>query len=758
MSVLARTRRVGWLAALAGLGLAAAGFVLLAGTASSDSSITVTRGDFTLTCPTNTVAEGGTLECTLANTSPEARPWPVVAIMHLSTDEDHALVRGTLIDAAFGARSPAAQLDNGAWWIGETLVGYSRFDWPGTAGADPAATTTTAATPAHSRTVSVVANQDDLLEGSEAFYVALGPDGSRGVGLLYNNRHRVTITDNDAASSDISLSSLKLTAARNHTLSATQASQTVTVAYRVTEATLTAEAARGATMALSASYGGDAIDLDGRGGTALAVAGGEASAAVPLGVGVTAVTLTVTAEDGTAGTHEINVVRRDLGAATTVAVSSGAFTLTCPAQVGRATVAECTLTNTRSGPAPWPVVAVIHSSADDLRALVAEDPIIPDTDPAYSKDLSLGTQQPARESFNYGYGELFSGGSRSVYRTYGYEKFDWTGNAPAGASRPVAIELHDDLDTGAETEVFYAAVAPSGYTGLSRLIDNKVPVLLEGVEPPNEVLISASPASPVVGQVVTLSAYVSNAPAGRAPSYSWELNYGGGWSQFGSDSTFSYLAAFAETTSFRVTVTYGLRVSATSDPLTITFAAPAPDPPARPGYLEVETTAGDLNLVADWESAERASIYTVRWRRPQSGFDNDGIRTADTSARITMPGYGTWVIRVEGCNDGGCGLGAAQTVVIDLVSSKTPRDLAVSSAPEDLGVIAHWEAAAGATSYRLRWRRAGDGFQPDDQVTTTSTEATFTVSSAGTWVIRVEGCNDDGCGPPAVQTFEVPEP
>ena len=467
------TRRAGLLSVVA-VAAVSASFVLLARVADSDSSITVTQGDFTLTCPRNTVVEGQTLTCTLANTAGEPRPWPVVAIMHLSTDEDRALVRGSSIDVAFGARSPSAALDADVWWIGETLVGYSRFDWPGSAGA-----ATTEAT--DTRTVDVVAQQDSHDEETEAFYVALGPAGSRGVGLLYNNRQKVSVIDDDAASSNKSLSSLTLTAGGEaHSLSVTEATQTVTVSYPVTEATLTAEAANSrATMTISASHDGADVDLDGRGAATLALFGGEESVAVPLGVGTTELSLEVTAEDGTTGTHRIEVLRHALGAATEVAVSSEGFTLTCPAEVTRGRVATCDLTNTSSSSKPWPVVAVIHNSADGLRALVAEDPIIPSTDPAYSKDVTLGAQQPAPDNFNYGYGELFSGGSRSVYRTYGYEKFDWSGSAAAGASRRVAIELHDNSgDAGREAEVFYVAVAPSGYTGLSQLVANTAPVVL----------------------------------------------------------------------------------------------------------------------------------------------------------------------------------------------------------------------------------------------------------------------------------------
>lgn len=499
-------RRTGWLVVAVVVLLASAGFVVVAGVAGSDTSVTVTQGNFTLTCPVGSVAEGRTLTCTLANTSDKAQAWPVVAILHLSSDDDRALVRGSLIDASFGARSPAADLDNGVEWIGETLVGYSRFDWSGEAGASPSTTT---ATGAHTRTVSIVANQDALNEGSERFYVALGPDSSRGVGLLYNNRQRVTVTDDDAESSNSALSSLKLTAAQqDHTLSTTGVSHSVTVEYEVTEATLTAEAAHSrAVLTMSASHGGNDIDLDGRGSTSAVVLSGQESLAVPLAVGTTAVTLTVTAENGTASSHRIDIVRQALGAATTVAVSSESFTLTCPATAEQGATLSCTLVNTSSSAAHWPVVAIIHSSADPDRALVAEDPIIPDTDPAYSKDVSLGPQQPQRKDFNYGYGELFSGGSHTVYRTYGFEKFDWSDDAFAGASRVVSVEVHegDEMDA----EVFYVAIAPSGYTGLSQLVDNKAPVIVLAAHEPDP-SVTALDASGVTHTSATVTASVAN--------------------------------------------------------------------------------------------------------------------------------------------------------------------------------------------------------------------------------------------------------
>ena len=463
---------------LGGLALA-----LLVWPAGGDSTVTVTQDGFTLTCE-GSVAEGETLACTLTNTTSAAEAWPVVAILHLSSDKNRALVVGRPIDAAFATRQPAADLDSGVEWIGDTLVGYSRFDWSGDAAASSTTTSSTLTQPGNARTVNIAISDDALQEGNERFYVALGPDGSRGVGLLSTNKAAVTITEDDAKSSNASLNSLSVTAGgTRHTLTATSTSaQTVNVGYQVTEATLTAETAhQRATMTIAATFDSASVVLAKGDVTSLPVISGEESASVPLSVGTTSVTLTVTAEDGTTATHQVNIVRSAIGSATTVTVTLGDFVLSCPAEAEEGSVVECTLANNGGTPQPWPVVAVLHSAADEARALVAEDSVIADGDTAYNKDLTLSEQVPARDGFNYGYGELYSGGSRTVYRVWGYEKFDWDGSAAAGAERTISIELHDDSatadDTG-ETEVFYVALAPNDYGGLSQLTENTAPILL----------------------------------------------------------------------------------------------------------------------------------------------------------------------------------------------------------------------------------------------------------------------------------------
>ena len=478
-------RPTAWLARLGALALVAGlALIVLDWPASGDSTVTVTQGGFTLTCDA-TVAEGETLACTLTNTSGTAEAWPVVALVHLSDDTDRALVVGSPIDAAFAARQPAAELDSGVEWIGDTLVGYSRFDWSGDApGAPDTTETSTSSLPANARTVNIVISDDALQEGNERFYVALGPDGSRGVGLLSINKASVTITEDDAKSSNASLTSLSVTAGGSeHIMAATSTSaQTVNVGYQVTEATLTAVTShQRAAMTIAATYDSSSVVLAAGGVTSLAVESGEQSASVPLGVGTTSVTLTVTAEDGTVATYAINIVRSAIGNATTVTVTLDGFVLSCPAEAWEGSVMECTLTNNGATPQLWPVVAVLHSALEEARALVSEDSVIADVDPAYSKDLTLSEQSPERDGFNHGYGELFSGGSRRVHRIWGYEKFDWDGSAAAGGERTVVIELHDDratADNDGETEVFYVALAPSDYGGLSQLTENTAPILL----------------------------------------------------------------------------------------------------------------------------------------------------------------------------------------------------------------------------------------------------------------------------------------
>ena len=455
-------RAVGW-AAVAALGAGLVSSVVSA----QQRGATVTAYGFELSCDAN-VSEGSTLACTLSNTSDEAADWPAVGIVHLSSDDDRALVVGSPVDVAFGALEGSPETEDDVWWIGDVLVGYSRFDWDGQATASSESETT------DSRTVNIVVADDTAWEQAESFYVALAPSGARGVGFLYDSRQKITIPQSDSKSSDATLASLVISAGGTTTkLTPPPSRHSLTAEYTTTELT----------VAPTATYkpSGISVAVDSGAAYSFAAESGDETRAIPLAEGINTISVTVTAENGTSSeAYEVVVTRASLVDGATVTASSDGFSLTCPGTVAEGSTMECTLTNLSTSPADWPVVAFLHSSADGSRALIAEDPIIPESSLLYSQDIRLTDPQVAVvDNYNYGYGELFSGGSRSVYATYGYEKFDWLGPAEASASRNVFVEiLADDLDEG--NEIFYAAIADSAYTGLPDLVDNKVPIVVRG--------------------------------------------------------------------------------------------------------------------------------------------------------------------------------------------------------------------------------------------------------------------------------------
>ena len=430
-----------------------------------ESEATVSVAGFDLSCPAS-VNEGDIVACTLTNTGAEARDWPVVAILHLSSDANRALVRGSPLDLQFQAPDPASEIDGGLWWIGDVLVAYSRFDWDGTASAQA------------SRTVSILIENDGDLEGDETFYVSLALSERRGIGFLYDYRQAITISASDSASSDAQLKDLEISTDAGRvplSFSSDTTSYAATVPYRATEAVVTPVV----------NHQSATITVDGR-----PVESGKGSQAVPLSTDGTTIDVVVTAENNATRTYQIVFTRQ--ARTERVVVEADEFTLACPSSVTAGLNISCTLTNTQDSAGEWPVVGIMHSSVDgDARALIEEDPLIPKSSPAFAVGLWLSeTQTPARENYNHGYGELFSGGSTSVYTTYGYQKFDWSGQAEPGAIRSVVIRTMVDVELES-TRIFYVAVAPSGYTGLSGLVDNKAPIIIEpDVTPPNVSTIS----------------------------------------------------------------------------------------------------------------------------------------------------------------------------------------------------------------------------------------------------------------------------
>ncbi len=96
---------------------------------------------------------------------------------------------------------------------------------------------------------------------------------------------------------------------------------------------------------------------------------------------------------------------------------------------------------------------------------------------------------------------------------------------------------------------------------------------------------------------------------------------------------------------------------------------PPGDPPAapvKPTGLKVESEPGSLEVDVDWDDTTDADDYLVRWRLAGPGNElNEGERVPASEATVTVDGVGSYVVRVQACNNVGCGPPAATTVEVE---------------------------------------------------------------------------------------------
>ncbi|MDE0137072.1 MAG: SwmB domain-containing protein [bacterium] len=137
------------------------------------------------------------------------------------------------------------------------------------------------------------------------------------------------------------------------------------------------------------------------------------------------------------------------------------------------------------------------------------------------------------------------------------------------------------------------------------------------------VSVTASAVELAVGEPVNLSAVIANAPDEGSPSYSWEMNFGGSWSAWGTNATFSYIGWGAESQSFRVTVSYGSGETATSDPLAVTWVEELPN---RAPAVNENAAAYDAFVKAG--SAPRGTLVTKSFAGIFTDPDGDALNYA----------------------------------------------------------------------------------------------------------------------------------
>ena len=231
---------------------------------------------------------------------------------------------------------------------------------------------------------------------------------------------------------------------------------------------------------------------------------------------------------------------------------------------------------------------------------------------------------------------------------------------------------------------------------------------------------------------------------------------------------------------------------ALADPVVVTATLTATDP-------EGLSVSLDGSILVDWESHPEVVSAVASEQAIDLTFDvaveADPAPTAEQFTVKVVNGDGTaGTVAVSGVSVNGAvltlGLGeelaSGQTVTVDYAhDDDTPlkRDgeggdhaasftgqavdmsmlglpgavanLEVITEPGIKTLLATWDPAPGATSYKLRWRQSGGEFQAASVVTVSDPTGIITVPDYGQWEVQVQGCNDNGCGPEASSTVEV---
>ncbi len=85
----------------------------------------------------------------------------------------------------------------------------------------------------------------------------------------------------------------------------------------------------------------------------------------------------------------------------------------------------------------------------------------------------------------------------------------------------------------------------------------------------------------------------------------------------------------------------------------------------------------------------------------------------------------------------------------------TPENLTLEVIPATTVINASWDKVVDATSYVVQWRHRKAEFETEHITTVTQNATTFDVAEQGQWIIRVDACNDNGCGQGATATTRV---
>jgi uncharacterized repeat protein (TIGR02059 family) len=136
-----------------------------------------------------------------------------------------------------------------------------------------------------------------------------------------------------------------------------------------------------------------------------------------------------------------------------------------------------------------------------------------------------------------------------------------------------------------------------------------------------------------------------------------------------------------------------------------------------PVNFEARPALGTMDLLATWDEAADATSYKLRWRLADGAFDaDDALAVSGQAAVITVPDFGAWEVRLQACNDEGCGPETSRTVDVSAA-----LNLNLSPTRDSEGnvrsrtITATWDPVPRATSYTLSWQRIDQHSQTQGQ-------------------------------------------
>lgn len=253
-----------------------------------------------------------------------------------------------------------------------------------------------------------------------------------------------------------------------------------------------------------------------------------------------------------------------------------------------------------------------------------------------------------------------------------------------------------------------------------------------------------------VPSVITNGTYTVSwtTPAGATTFDVQESFNSGAWTAIASDTAASSVSRPGTTTgsySYRVQAknSYGTRGWATSSAVKVdtTYGVV---PPA-PASVSVPAISATGNVTVSWSTVAQVTHYIVQ----QSSDDGNtwiGVYNgAGISTAVSGLANGSYVYRVQACNDYNCG---PWTRSGTLVVTKPPTDAPTLSVPGSSGngsYTVNWSGVAGQVSYILQEQVNGGGW------TTVQSNGTSSWSASGrgngTYGYHVQACNAGGCGP-----------